>query len=200
MNINNINIDKDIVLKFLGYGKRKAPDVIKKIIDEEVLNINNIIESKIYIEEIDIKNHKFTGSYINECLKYSKKAYAVLYTIGSEIDNHINHHMNNNDMMRGLALDKIGIVALDYINEKIKTNLENKNNLNISYEIYPGNKDFYVENQKHIYDYVRNEYISINEYNQMNPIKSVAMIIGMGDCKNTKSRCEDCTNKCFDNN
>lgn len=198
MNIDRVYIDENIVLKFLGYGKRKAPDVIKNIIDEEILNINDILDIKVYIEEIDIKNHSFTGDYIKECFKDSEKAYAILYTIGSKIDENIKYHMSNNDMMRGLVLDKVGIVGLDYINENIKTYLESNNkNLNISHEIYPGDKGFDVENQKHIYDYVRNNYITINEYNQMNPIKSVAMVVCMGNCKNLKSRCENCANKCY---
>lgn len=198
MNIDNVEIDKDIVLKFLGYGKRKAPDNIKRIIDEEILNINDILDIKVYIEKINIKENNFTGNYIRECFENSEKAYSILYTIGNKIDKNINYHMNNNDMMRGLILDKVGIVALDYINENIKKYLEDNNsNLNISHEIYPGDRGFGIENQKKIYDYLKNEYITINEYNQMNPIKSVAMIICMGNCKNLKSRCENCENKCY---
>lgn len=198
MNIDNVYIDKDIVLKFLGYGKRKAPDSINKIIDEEILNINDILDIKVFIEEIDIKENKFTGNYIIKCFKECEKAYSILYTIGNEIDKNINYHMSNNDMMRGLALDKIGIVALDYINENIKKYLEDNNpHLNISHEIYPGDKEFSIENQRNIYNYFKNEYININEYNQMNPIKSVAMVICMGSCKILKSRCENCANKCY---
>lgn len=198
MNIDNVEIYKGIVLKFLGYGKRKAPDNIKKIIDEEILNINDILDIKVYIEEIDIKENNFIGNYIRECFKSSEKAYSILYTIGNKIDKNINYHMNNNDMMRGLILDKVGIVALDYINENIKKYLEDNNsNLNISHEIYPGDREFGIENQKKIYNYLKNEYITINEYNQMNPIKSVAMIICMGNCKILKSRCENCANKCY---
>lgn len=198
MNIDNVYIDKDIVLKFLGYGKRKAPDSIKKIIDEEILNINDVLDIRVYIEEIDIKENNFTENYIIKCFESSEKAYSILYTIGSEIDKNINYHMNNNDMMRGLVLDKVGIVALDYINENIKKYLEDNNKkLNISYEIYPGDKEFSIENQKKIYNYFKNEYITINKYNQMNPIKSVAMVICMGNYKILKSRCENCENKCY---
>lgn len=198
MDFNNVFIDENIVLKFLGYGKRKAPKVIQNIIDEEILNINDVLDIKVYIEEIDINNHKLSGSYIKECYKTSDKAYAILYTIGSNIEENINYHMNNNDMMRGLVLDKVGVVALDYINENIKSYITSINdNLNIAHEIYPGDKGFDVDNQKHIYDYVKNDYISINEYNQMTPIKSVAMIICMGENITTKSRCENCTKKCY---
>lgn len=198
MNFNNIFIDDNTVLKFLGYGKRIAPKIIKDIVDEEILNINDKLDINVYIEEVDINNHNLTGNYIKKCFKTSDKAYAILYTIGSDIETLINYHMNNNDMMRGLALDKVGIVALDSINESIKKHLKDINcDLNISYEVYPGDKDFNLENQKKIYEYIKSSYISINEYNQMNPIKSVAMIICMGKYTNTNSRCENCSKKCY---
>lgn len=199
MDFNNIIIDKNIVLKFLGYSKRTPPAIIRNMIDKEISNINNLLDIKVYIEEIDLNNHEFKGEYIQDCFKSSKKAYAILYTIGAKIEEKIQYNINNNDMMRGLILDKVGIVALDYINENIKSYLANINNgLNISHEIYPGDKGFDVENQKHIYNYLINEHITINEYNQMNPIKSIAMVICMGLCKNLKSRCENCNNKCYE--
>ncbi|MDX5634671.1 hypothetical protein SIK50_18030, partial [Clostridioides difficile] len=73
--------------------------------------------------------------------------------------------------------------------------------LKISHEIYPGDKDFEVERQKDIYNYVKNKYnsieIEINDYHQLSPIKSVAMLILMGDEENLESRCSKCPRKCF---
>lgn len=196
VSLNNINIDKNIVYKFLGYGNRKIPEVIKSTIDEEIDEISTLLDISVFIKEIDIVNHNFTGEYIRECFSNSSRAYAVLYTIGNSIDKKINAYMSGSDMMRGLALDKIGIVALDDIYEKIKSYIlyENRGK-KISYEIYPSSRDFEVSNQKYIYEYVKNNKISINEYNQLNPIKSVAMIICIGNVENCISRCEECSNE-----
>lgn len=192
LNLEDIFIDKNIVLKFLGYGNRKAPDTINGIVEKEIKNINDSLDIKIYMSEIDI----------DKMPKKCKKAFAILYTIGDKIDIKMNNYMENCNMMAGLALDKIGVVCLDCINEKIKRNLkEEHNNLNISYEIYPGDKDFEIEKQREIYNYIKNKYnnveIEINDYHQLSPIKSVAMLILMGDEENLESRCSKCPQKCF---
>ena len=199
MEINRVEINKKTVLKFLGYKNRKVPSYIDKVIDEEIKKINNILNIKVYISEIDCSNHKFQEDYIKNSLKISEKSYAILYTIGNEIEENILYYTNNNDMIRGMILDKIGIVALDYIGEKVKNYLEDKNNpLKTSFEIYPGDKGFNVRNQSLIYDYVKNNDICINEYGQMNPIKSVALVLCLSlNDEQVTSRCEKCLNKCF---
>ncbi|MCC0685157.1 hypothetical protein KGF42_11695 [Clostridioides sp. ZZV15-6383] len=192
VNLEDIFIDKNIVLKFLGYGNRKAPDTISETVEREIKNITDILDIKVYISEVDV----------DKMPKECKKAFAILYTIGDKIDIKMNDYMENCNMMAGLALDKIGVVCLDCINEKIKMCLKEKySNLNISYEIYPGDKDFEVEKQKDIYNYIKNKYksveIEINDYHQLSPIKSVAMLVLMGDEENLESRCNKCPKKCF---
>ncbi len=76
INLEDIFVDKNIVLKFLGYGNRKAPDTISEIVEREIRNINDILDIKIYISEVDI----------DKISKECKKAFAVLYTIGDKID------------------------------------------------------------------------------------------------------------------
>ncbi len=49
-----------------------------------------------------------------------------MYTIGDKIDIKMNDYMKNCNMMAGLALDKIGIVCLDCINEKNKNVFKRK--------------------------------------------------------------------------
>lgn len=136
INLDDIFIDKNIVLKFLGYGNRKVLDIISKIVEREIRNINDILDIKIYISEVDI----------NKIFKECKKVFVVLYIIGDKIDIKMNDYMENCNMMVGLVLDKIGIVCLDCINEKIKMYLKGKyDSFKILYEIYLGDKDFEVE-------------------------------------------------------
>lgn len=199
MNISKVIIDKDTVLKFLGYKNRKVPPFINKVIDEEIESINEILDIEAHINEVDTLNHSFLGQYIDKCLKECEKSYAVVYTMGNKIEEKILHCTNNNDMIRGMVLDKIGIVALDFVGEEVKKYINKKNYpLKISNEIYPGDKDFEVKNQNHIYNYLNNTNISINEYGQMTPIKSVGLIICLSSkCKEAVSRCDKCLNKCF---
>lgn len=195
--IKEVKIDKRTVEKFLGYGSRKVPKNIEKVIDEEIEGINDLLEISVFTKEIHKDNNDFGGEYVKKCFAQCEKSYVALYSIGSKIEDKINKSMSSNDMIRGFVLDKVGIVALDYINDCIKKNLEDKYDLYISSEIYPGNKDFEVNNQRIIYEYLKNDDITINEYNQMHPIKSVAMILCIGKNKSCVSRCDECGNKCM---
>ncbi|MEG0855884.1 MAG: hypothetical protein RSG52_05340 [Terrisporobacter sp.] len=198
MKIHNVKIEKETVLKFLGYKNREVTPYINKVIDEEIENINNILDIEVYINEINKDIHNFSGEYVRSCFENSEKAYAVLYTIGSKIEEKILYYTNNNDMIRAMVLDKIGIVALDYVGEEIKKYLKKETDINIYCELYPGDKGFEVKNQCIIYEYVKNNNISINEYGQMTPIKSVALVVCLSSqCEKKGSRCDRCLNKCF---
>lgn len=189
IDFDEVYIDEKIVLRFLGYGSRNPPETIIEIVQEEIAKVNNLLDIDVYA--VEIKNFKD---------KY--KSFAVLYSIGDRINDEINHLMENYSMMASLALDKIGVVALDFVNAKVKEFLKlNFPHLNISNEVYPGSKDFGVENQTMIYNSIKSEFsdltISINEYHQLSPIKSVALVILIGKGTCTVSRCDKCENKCF---
>ncbi|MEJ8554549.1 hypothetical protein [Tepidibacter sp. Z1-5] len=209
-NIDNIYIDKNKVLKFLGYFKRKPQEIIIRKIDEECNIADTFIKPKVYLKQFKI-NHDdnqiiiedkyiLKGKYAFDKLKECKSIYVALYTIGEDIEDRINYYTNNNEMIRGMVLDKIGIVALDYINDKIKSNILNEiSDLKISAEIYPGERDFEVSNQKIIFELLKDEnsYIKINEHYQFFPIKTVGVIFGVGLKENNIDRCENCKNKCY---
>mgnify|MGYP001497773329 CR=1 FL=1 len=44
----NIEIDKNKVLKFLGYGKREVPEIILKKADEEIKIANKFLNPQIF--------------------------------------------------------------------------------------------------------------------------------------------------------
>lgn len=143
----------------MGYSKRRPQEIISRKIDEECNIADKFIKSHVYLKQfkIDTDNNQINienkyilkGKYAFDKLKECKSIYVVLYTIGSDIEERIKHYTNNNEMIRGMVLDKIGIVALDYINDEIKSNILNQiSDLKISAEIYPGERDFEVSNQK----------------------------------------------------
>lgn len=200
--VDSVEIDKSEVLKFLGYAKRRVPPPIDKIIDEEIEKVNDLIDINVFVREIcpeeALSREAFKGKFINECFDESQKAYVALYTIGPRLDERIGEYISSSDMMRGMALDKVGVVALDFIKYNIARYLERINpGLCVTNEVYPGERDFPVDNQKFIYEPLRNDIISINEYNQMTPIKSVAILMFLEDSpRELRNRCEFCQNKC----
>ena len=50
----------------------------------------------------------------------------LLYTIGDKIQQKINEYSESNEMIRAMLLDKIGVVALDDINARVKNIIEKK--------------------------------------------------------------------------
>ncbi|WFD11304.1 hypothetical protein [Tepidibacter hydrothermalis] len=208
--IYKVYIDKNKVLKFLGYSKRKPSEIILRKIDEECDIADKFIKPQVSLKQFEINhdNNQITiadkyvlkGKYAFDRLKDCKNIYIALYTIGTDIEERIKYYTNNNEMIRGMVLDKIGIVALDYINDKIKYNILNQiPGLKISSEIYPGESDFDVSNQKIIFDLLKNENsnIRINEHYQLFPIKTVGVIFGVGLKDNNIGRCDNCKNKCY---
>ncbi|QZY54930.1 hypothetical protein [Crassaminicella profunda] len=210
-NIGKIHIDKDKVLKFLGYGQRKPPQIIQKKLNEECEGVYPFIKPQIHTKIFKIihkDNHQITlennyvlkGEYAFNQLKICERVCVALYTIGKEMDHKIKYYANNNEMMRGMILDKIGVVALDDIKEGIKLKLlKEVAPLKISSEIYPGEKDFSIFNQRIIFDLLKDEnmHICINEEYQFFPIKTVGVIFGLGRKAHNRDLCESCENKCF---
>lgn len=208
--IDKVYIDKNSVLKFLGYAKRRPQKIILRKIDEECDISDKFIKPQVYLKKFKISHNDnqitikdkyvLKGKYIFDRLKECESIYIVLYTIGQDIEQRIKYYTNNNEMIRGMALDKIGIVALDYINNKMKSNILNEiSGLKISAEIYPGERDFDVSNQKIIFELLKDENIDIkiNEHYQFFPIKTVGVIFGIGSKENDVDRCENCSNKCY---
>lgn len=214
INIENILIDKNKVLKFLGYANRKVPNIIMKKVDEEIEKSYSLINPVAFIKSFKIDNIKedtvyfgdsysFKSEYLSKELKTSSSLYLAIYTIGNEIEEKINEHSNNSEMIRGMILDKIGVVALDNIRNKLKELiLKEVEPFKISAQVFPEMKDFHISNQKIILEAFNDEnnIITISKHYQLSPIRTVAVVFGIGNTEDDKSMCDRCENKCFLNN
>ncbi len=211
LEIKNIRIDKEQVLKFLGYGKKQPAPIILRKIDEEIERAKDLYESKVFLKEFQIDRNEdgeiifgniysIKSSYVAEELKDINSIYLSLYTLGNQIQNRIDEHSKTNEMIRAMILDKIGVVALDNVQYQIKEEIAKKvAPLNISTELYPAQKDFHISNQKMVFDVFKeeNDIISISKHYQFNPIKTVAVLFGIGKDLNQHSMCHRCENKCY---
>lgn len=203
-------VDKEKVLKFLGYGKKKVPKVIEKKIDQELEMCDDYIFPNYYMKKVDIdiskeKTVTFDGKvsleskYLYKKLKDTKKAYVMVYTVGEEIESVIDEYSKNAEMMRAMIIDKIGVVALDNLRDQLVREIEIKEYPKvISSTSYPSQGDFKVEYQSDLFDIFKDEKmsISISESNQFTPLKTVLLVYGLGEEKDTTSMCDACDNKC----
>ncbi len=180
--VDEIKIDQKRVEQFMGYSSRKMPENLKEIMEGEIEK-KDVFSPRLFIREVDEKMLCENGILVPVVKKHlsdSDRVFSIIYTIGDEIDLKITEYMSSNDMIRGMFLDKIGVVALDYIKSQAKEYIEKSTGLNIVHQVYPGNTDFDAEKQLGIYglfDGEVNDYININEYGQMSPIKSVAFLV-----------------------
>lgn len=211
VNIENIEINKNKVLQFLGYGNRKVPDIIMKKIDEEINKSYSLIKPVAFVKCFKIDNIKddivyfgdkysFKSEYLSKKMQCSKTLYLAIYTIGNEIEEKINEYSTNSEMIRGMIQDKIGIVALDNIRDKLKELIvKDIKPYKISAQVFPEMKDFHICNQKIILETFNDEnnIITISKHYQLSPIKTVAVVFGIGNVEDKKSMCDRCDNKCF---
>lgn len=211
VNIENIEINKNKVLQFLGYGNRKVPDIIIKKIDEEISKSYSLIKPVAFVKYFKIDNIKddivyfgdkysFKSEYLSNKMQCSNILYLAIYTIGDEIEEKINEYSNNSEMIRGMILDKIGVVALDNIRDKLKELIVKYiKPYKISAQVFPEMKDFHISNQKIILEIFNDEnnIITISKHYQLSPIKTVAVVFGIGNVEDKKSMCDRCDNKCF---
>ncbi|MGO1469358.1 MULTISPECIES: acyltransferase domain-containing protein [Bacillota] len=180
--IEKMNSKRNTLNTFLGYRSRKIPPIINRKIEEETKTIENYLDM-----EYEYKVFEKDGKYF---------AY-VIYTVGNKIENLIESYTKNAESIRALIMDKLSIVALDCIQELILEQIQEEKDLYASKEISPGNKNFPLENQKKILGIMDNiEKISVNEYYQLFPVKSVALKFELSNQKKIYSRCEDCENPC----
>lgn len=180
--LEKLNNSRDIVDRFLGYKTRRIPPIIDKKIKEEMKTIEDYLDI-----EMEYK-------IFQEDDKYSS---FIIYTLGNKIEYLINSYTENTETIRALIIDKLSIVTLDCLKEYIIEEIEKKTDLYVIKEIYPGNKNFSLENQKKILESMdRIENISINKYYQLFPIKSVALKLELSKNVKIYSRCKDCIKPC----
>ncbi len=205
-----LHVDKEQVLRFLGYTKKKAPKIIEKKIDQELNTYDEYLCPEYYMKNVDIDvsiegmvvfdgRISLESMYLYKKLKDMKKAYVVVYTVGEKIEHIIEKYSEESEMMRAMIIDKIGVVALDSLKDQIVEEIETEESPDVVSSVsYPSQGDFKVEYQRVLFDLFKDEEmnISINASSQFTPLKTVLLVYGMGDEKDTTDMCESCGNKC----
>lgn len=180
--IEGVKKNKDQAGRFLGYTDRPIPDLINKKIDEELDLIKEFLDIEYEYKLFEKENQYY--------------AY-LIYTVGSRVEELSKKYMKNTESIRGIIVDKLSVLSLDRIKDYIIGEIQTNTGLYVVKELYPGNGGFSIENQKTILESMNNiKTISINEYYQMQPIKTVAVKLNLSKHQQEYSRCGDCENPC----
>ncbi|SKC40883.1 vitamin B12 dependent-methionine synthase activation domain-containing protein [Maledivibacter halophilus] len=212
----DLSIDKNEVLRYLGYDDKRVDDITDKIIDkcfEEILKIArtnfvyNIFEINRDDKNVFLNNSriKLEGKDIYKHLEKSKKCAIMAVTLGSEVDKRIKYY-SKMDLTKSIILDACSTAAIEALCDRVEALIKRisiNNGFYTTKRYSPGYGDFPIEiqprilnlldAQKHIGLTVTGSYILI-------PRKSVTALIGIGEeFQSKKVGCKDCNlyNNCL---
>ncbi|MGO5076138.1 methionine synthase [Clostridium sporogenes] len=194
MDNNNLNIDKNQILRYLGYRGQEISNEIHSLIEECIKEIKTLVSlrstykySKVQINNqvnlIDI-DLKLEGKDIIRHLEKSNRCCVMAATLGSEVDRKILYYEKIN-MTKAVILDACATTAIeeycDFIENEIKKEAV-ENELNINWRYSPGYGDLDISIQRNLLKSLDAEKIiglTVSSHNILIPRKSVTAIIGI---------------------
>lgn len=210
MNILELKIDRNEVLRYLGYKGQQIDEQIYKMIELSRNEIKEIITPRIVYEykkitttekgvEVTDTNLVLTGNGIRKHLNNSKECVLMAVTLGNDIERKTRLYEKTN-LTKALILDACANTAVeevcDIVEEKIREEAE-KRGMKITFRYSPGYEDFPLDIQNNflrVLDAQKKIGITVSENNLLIPRKSVTAIIGLvnSDVKINKKSCKNC--------
>lgn len=207
-----MHIDKNEVLRYLGYKNGVIDTNINLLIDECINEVKEISNCKYTYKIFDVEkseeqvrllesNLVFKGKDILEHLKESSMCAVMAVTLGSNMDTKIRYY-EKVSMTRALILDACASVCVEWVCDEAEKEIRKEarsKTLDITYRYSPGYGDFLIDIQPKIIsalDTQKNIGLTVTENNILIPRKSVSAVIGFQH-KNIKaqhSECKKCNN------
>ncbi|MEM3859046.1 MAG: hypothetical protein QW478_06525, partial [Candidatus Micrarchaeaceae archaeon] len=202
-----VYIDKNLVLKYLGYKDKIPPkgisDEVGQCVDESYEFINPIICFDQFQFRLDGGILLPDGSIIEdghiiESLRRANYIVMAVLTLGNKIDVKISDLFDRNDYMEGMIYDVIGNVALEYLGKIFWQDLlegAKKQSMGITQSLSPGSggwKD--IADQRMIFNNLDTSSIGVEltDTFMMKPMKSLSVIYGIGRDVKTSAMDHDC--------
>ncbi|MBU3092029.1 methionine synthase [Clostridium sp. CM028] len=209
-------IDKQEVLRYLGYKNQIINKSIIDLVDECCGEIIDICKENFVYEIFDIerKNDQIflLGSTlvlkdadIINLLVNSRKCVVMAATLGINVDSRISYYSRFN-ITKGLIMDACATTAIETLCNELQDEIMKNaliDNLHITTRYSPGYGDFSIDNGSEILnvlDAYKKIGLSITENSIMIPRKSVTALIGLSEVASLKSidklqKCKICKNK-----
>lgn len=202
-------IEKNEVLRYLGYNSKKVDSVTDDIIDEcinEILGliktnfIYNIYEINKEDRNIFLKNSKLKleGEDIYIHLQNSEKCAIMAVTLGNEVDRRIKYY-SKADLTKSLVFDACATTAVEALCDRVEAVIKKiaiDNGYHTTSRYSPGYGDLPLEIQPKILnllDTSRRIGLTVTDSCILLPRKSVTAFIGIGaEAQNQRSSCKNC--------
>lgn len=212
MNILDLKIDKQEVLRYLGHKGQKIDDKINEMIDSSREEVKKIISPRAVFEykniyqtekgiEVEGTNLILTGNDIIKHLSFSKECVLMAVTLGNDIERKTRLY-EKIDLTKALIIDACATTAVeevcDIIEDKIRKEAQSKG-MKITFRYSPGYGDLSLDIQNNflrVLDAQRKIGLMVSENNLLFPRKSVTAIIGIvtPETKIKKRDCKGCNN------
>lgn len=209
-------IDKNEVLRYLGYGSKKVDEITNDMIDncvDEILEliktnfVYNIYEIKKKNRNIFLKNStlKLEGEDIYSHLQNSQKCAIMAVTLGSEVDRRIKYY-SKSDLTKSIVFDALATTAVEALCDRVEAVIKKialNNGYTTTSRYSPGYGDLPIEIQPKILnllDTSKHIGLTVTDSCILIPRKSVTALIGIGkDLKTQPTSCKNCTvyNNCL---
>lgn len=210
--MNKYVIDKDEVLRYLGYKGQEIDNSINTLIDEcreeteKLINprwIYKIHEIEINEDGVNVNNTNLVlkGNDIKNHLSKSNKTALMAVTLGIEIEKKIKLY-EKISLTKALVMDACATTVVEEICDNVEEEIRQiakGEGRGLTFRYSPGYGDLPIETQKAFIKAVRAESeigLSASAHNILFPRKSVTAIIGFipEDIKVKKRSCETCSN------
>ena len=210
--MENIELNKDEVLRYLGYKNQHLDENINKLVEECILEIKNISEVKYIYKNFQItsREHEISleggvialqGKKIAAHLKNSNECVLMAVTLGNSVDTKIRYY-EKVDMTKALILDACATAYVEEVCERVCSLIGKQEFL--TYRFSPGYGDLPLDIQKsflRVLDTEKKIGLTVSSNHILLPRKSVTAIVGIlkESCSMKAGGCDLCdkNNNCI---
>lgn len=207
-----LEINKEEVLRYLGYKGQDIGEKLDAAIDECREEIKKVITPRFVYSYKNIKqsdegvevittNLILKGNDIKEHLKDSNECVLMAVTLGNQVERQTRLYGKTN-LTKALILDACATTAVEEICDIVENSVKEKANfkgMDITFRYSPGYGDLPLDIQNNFLralDAQKKIGLTVSENNLLFPRKSVTAIIGIIDhgIEKKKKSCEECSN------
>lgn len=212
MNKDDLIIDKNEVLRYLGYRGQNLSENLMNKIHSVRIESKSLFQPKFIYDVYSInkseKNVEITGTSlkllgkdINKLLKDCDKCILMAVTLGNNIERRIRFY-ERIDLTKAVILDACATTAVEEICDLIQNKIKEgyiKEGKSLTFRYSPGYGDLSLDIQKDFMNVLNAERrigVTVSEHMLLFPRKSVTAIIGIknGYGNNQKYTCVSCSN------
>jgi len=212
MDAFELDINKEEVLRYLGYKGQDIDESLTNTIEECREEIKKVIMPRVVYSykninlsddgvEVITTNLILKGNDIKEHLKNSTECVLMAVTLGNEVEKKTRLYEKTN-LTKALILDACATTAVEEVCDIVENSVKEKailSGMNITFRYSPGYGDLPLDVQNsflRVLDAQKKIGLTVSENNLLFPRKSVTAIIGIVNSGIEKKRksCKECSN------